>query len=112
MLHLVETREALALLKVCLARREGFDPSGDPSFLALKGSKEFDDLVEKVHRDFPPVATARFAFATEEKDLIPEGLAYDEKQNLYYLGCLSRLKIVKITAEGRASHFTSAARHN
>jgi hypothetical protein len=110
--HLGETREALALLKDCLALREGFDPSGDPAFLALKGSKEFDDLIERVHRDFPPVAAARFAFATEEKDLIPEGLAYDEKQNLYYLGSLNRRKIVKITAEGRVSDFVPAGRDN
>ncbi len=102
----------MARFSICLALREGFDPSGDPSFLALKGSKEFDDLVEKVHRDFPPVATARFAFATEEKDLIPEGLAYDEKQNLYYLGSLNRRKIVKITAEGRVSDFVPAGRDN
>src|SRR5713226_6198714 len=80
--HLGETREALALLKECLALREGFDPSGDPAFLGLKGTKEFDDLVAAVHRDFPVVAQARLAFVTEEKDLIPEGLAYDPKQNL------------------------------
>jgi len=110
--HLGETREALSLLKDCLALREGFDPSGDPAFRGLKGSKEFGDLVEKVHRDFPPVAAARFAFATEEKDLIPEGLAYDEKQNLYYLGSLNRRKIVKITAEGRVSDFVPAGRDN
>ena len=110
--HLGETREALTLLKDCLALREGFDPSGDPAFLALKGSKEFDDLVERVHRDFPLVAGARFAFATEEKDVIPEGLAYDEKQNLYYLSSLNRKKIVKITAEGRVSDFVPAGRDN
>src|SRR5277367_2146333 len=39
--HLRETREALALLKECLALHEGFDPSGEPAFLELKSSKEF-----------------------------------------------------------------------
>ncbi len=109
--HLGETREALTLLKDCLALREGFDPSGDPAFLALKGSKEFDDLVEKVHRDFPPVAAARFAFVTEEKDLIPEGLAYDERQNLYYLSSLNRKKIVRINSEGKVSDFVPGDRY-
>jgi len=109
--HLGETREALSLLKECLALREGFDPSGDPAFLGLKGSKEFDDLVEKVHRDFPPVAAARFAFVTEEKDLIPEGLAYDGKKNLYYLSSLNRRKIVKIDSEGRVSDFVPGDRY-
>ena len=109
--HLGETREALSLLKECLALREGFDPSGDPAFLGFKGSKEFDDLLEKVHRDFPPVAAARFAFVTEEKDLIPEGLAYDEKHHFYYLSSLNRKKIVKIDSEGRVSDFVPADRY-
>jgi len=103
--HLGETREALELLKECLKLREGFDPSGSRSFLGLKGTKEFDDLVAAVRRDFPVVAQARLAFVTEEKDLIPEGLAYDTKQNLFYLGSLNRKKIVKIDAEGRVSDF-------
>jgi len=109
--HLGETREALSLLKECLALREGFDPLGDPAFLGLKGSKEFEDLVEKVHRDFPPVAAARFAFVTEERDLIPEGLAYDEKRNFYYLSSLNRRKIVKFDAQGRVSDFVPGDRY-
>jgi len=109
--HLGETREALALLKECIALREGFDPSGDAVFLGLKGTKEFDELAEKVHRDFPPVAAARFAFVTEEKDLIPEGLAYDEKQNFYYVSSLNRKKIVKIDSQGRVSDFVPGDRY-
>jgi hypothetical protein len=106
--HLGETREALELLKECLKLREGFDPSGSPSFLGMKGTKEFDELVAAVRRDFPVVAQARPAFVTEERDLIPEGLAYDAKQNLFYLGSLNRKKIVKIDPDGRVSDFVVA----
>jgi len=108
--HLHETREALALLKDCVALQEGFDPSGDPEFRGLKGEKEFDSLVERVHKDFPPVAHAHQALVTEEKDLIPEGLAYDEKQDVFYLSSLHRRKIVKITMESRVSDFVPAGR--
>jgi len=110
-LHLGETREALELLRKSAATKEGFDPSGDPVFLGLKGTKEFDDLVEQVHRDFPVVAQARLAFVTEEKDLIPEGLAYDEKQKLFYMSSLNRRKIVKIDEEGRVSDFVPGDRY-
>ncbi len=109
--HLGETREALGLLKECLKLREGFDPSGSPSFLGLKGTKEFDDLVAAVRRDFPAVARARLAFVTEEKDLIPEGLAYDVKRNLFYLSSLNRKKIVKIDSQGRVADFVPADRY-
>jgi hypothetical protein len=108
--HLHETREALALLKDCVALQEGFDPSGDPEFRGLKGEKEFDSLVERVHRDFPAVAHALQALVTEEKDLIPEGLAYDEKLDVFYLSSLHRRKIVKITTESRVSDFVPAGR--
>ena len=108
--HLGETREALQLLRECLELREGFDPSGSPSLKVLKGSKEFDKLVDDVHRDFPAVGQARLAFVTEEKDLVPEGLAYDARQNVYYLSSLNRRKIVKITAQGTASDFVPAGR--
>src|SRR6266436_6610870 len=109
--HLGETREALELLKECLKLREGFDPSGSPSVLRLKGTKEFVDLVAAVRRDFPAVARARLAFVTEEKDLIPEGLAYDAKRNLFYLSSLNRKKIVKIDSEGRVADFVPADRY-
>jgi SMP-30/gluconolaconase/LRE-like protein len=109
--HLGETRDALELLKECLKLREGFDPSGSPSFFGLKGTKEFDDLVADVRRDFPVVAQARATFVTEEKDLIPEGLAYDAKQNVFYLSSLNRKKIVKIDSEGRVADFVPADRY-
>jgi hypothetical protein len=110
--HLGETLDALKLLKQCVALREGFDPSGGASFAGLKEQKEFQEMVENVHRDFPVVAQSRVAFVTEEKDLVPEGLAYDEKKNVFYLGSLNRRKIVKIAPDGKVSDFIAADRYN
>jgi hypothetical protein len=109
--HLGETRKALGLLKECVTLREGFDPSSDPAFLGLKGTKEFDDMIAAVHRDYPEVSQARLEYVTEEKDLVPEGLAYDAKQDLFYLSSLNRRKIVKIDAEGRTSDFVPGDRY-
>ena len=108
--HLRETREALALLKECLALQEGFDPSGDPAFLEFKESKEFAALIENTHRDFPATFQAREAFRTMEKDLVPEGLAYDERRNVFYLGSLNRRKIVEIGRDGNISDFVPEGR--
>ncbi len=108
--HLRETREALALLKECVALQEGFDPSGEPAFLELKSSKEFATLVESAHRDFPAAAQAREAFRTTEKDLVPEGLAYDARRDVFYLSSLNRRKIVEIGRDGNVSDFVPADR--
>lgn len=101
---------ALALLKECLALQEGFDPSGDPVFLELKDSKEFSTLVETVHNDFPVTIHAREAFRTTEKDLIPNGLAYDRQRNVFYLGSVNRRKIVEIGRNGNISDFVPEGR--
>jgi hypothetical protein len=108
--HLRETREALALLKECIALQEGFDPSGEPAFLELKGSKEFTTMTDSIHRDFPAIAQAREAFRTAEKDLIPEGLAYDARRNVFLLSSLNRRKIVEIGRDGAISDFVPADR--
>jgi hypothetical protein len=108
--HLHETREALAFLKECIALQEGFDPSGEPTFLELKTTKEFTTLIEGIHRDFPVVAQAREAIRTTEKDLIPEGLAYDARRDVFYLSSLNRRKIVEIGRDGKISDFVPADR--
>jgi hypothetical protein len=103
--HLGESREALDLLKQCVALDEGFDPSGGPEFAGLRAEKTFSEMAERARQHFPPVATARLALATEEKDLIPEGLAWDPKREVFYLGSLHRKKIVQITTDSHASDF-------
>ncbi|HLZ12622.1 MAG TPA: hypothetical protein VKP58_08555 [Candidatus Acidoferrum sp.] len=108
--HLGESREALKLLKECIALREGFDPSGGPEFAGLRTSHEFTELVEKIHRDFPVVAQARLALLTEEKNLIPEGLAWDPHRKVFYLGSLAQRKIIEITPGSRVSDFVPANR--
>jgi len=108
--HLGETLDALKLLKECLALREGFDPSGSHEFAGLRSSKEFTDLIEKVHRDFPVVAQARLNLITEEKRLIPEGLAWDPNRKVFYLSSLAQKKIVQITPDSHVSDFVPANR--
>jgi sugar lactone lactonase YvrE len=108
--HLRETREALAFLKECVALQEGFDPSGELAFLELRASKEFTTLTDSVRRDFPVIAKAHEAFRTMEKDLVPEGLAYDARRNVFYLSSLNRRKIVEIGRDGNVSDFVPADR--
>jgi len=104
-MHLGETREALDLLQQCAALEEGFDPSGGTEFAGLRKERAFIEMVERIRSHFPAVAAARRALVTEDKDLIPEGLAWDGNREVFYLGSLHRRKIVQIDLLGRASDF-------
>jgi streptogramin lyase len=105
--HLGESREALDLLKQCMALDEGFDPSGGPEFAGLRDDRDFTEMTNRAREHFSVVATARIAFVTEEKDLIPEGLAWDPNREVLYLSSLHRKKIVEISRDGHASDFVS-----
>ena len=48
---------------------------------------------------------AKVAFTVPEKDLFPEGLAYDEAKHAFYMGSMYRRKIVRITDKGEVSDF-------
>lgn len=106
-----ETFPAMANLKECLALKEGFDPSGDSAFAALKTSPEFQKLVEQVHKDFPAVTLSKLAMASTEKDLFPEGLAYDTKDDSFYLGSIYHRKIIKLSREGKTLDFVPTGRY-
>jgi len=109
--QLKEPHEAVTTLKECVALKEGFDPAGDPAFAGLRQSKDFQTLTEQVHRDFPPISTAQPAFLSSEKGLIPEGLAYDAAQDVFYLSSLHLKKIVAISRLGEFADFVSADRY-
>jgi len=111
---LQEPHEAIVNLKESLDLREGFDPAGDPIFSGLKSSPDFQKLVEQAHHDFPEVSHAKLAFVTKEKDLIPEGLAYDPTQDRLLLSSLHLKKIVGIPLQpsGQIKDFVPNDRYN
>jgi hypothetical protein len=48
------------------------------------------------------------AFRIPEKDLIPEGIAHDPAEDVFYLGSIHKSKILKITKAGKISDFVSS----
>ncbi|HKR85764.1 MAG TPA: hypothetical protein VJS37_16515, partial [Terriglobales bacterium] len=109
--HLGDLKKGMSLLRECMSLHEGFNPESDPAFDRLKSDPEFKSLVEQVRREFPPVHRARLAFTIPQNDLIPEGLAVDPRRHFFYLGSLSRRKIIKISRTGKVSEFVPAGRY-
>jgi hypothetical protein len=54
-----------------------------------------------------PLRHSEVAFTINEKDLIPEGIAYDPTQKEFYVGSILKRKIVRIDPSGRVSDFKS-----
>ena len=103
-----DSQKALALLKESLATDEGFDPSGSMMLEPLRVSAEFVELAEQAQKRNPAVHNAKLAFTVPEKDLFPEGLAYNPAKDVFYMGSMYHRKIVKITEKGEVSDFVKA----
>ena len=52
---------------------------------------------------------SRVAFRIEEKELIPEGIAYDPRARVFYVGSTFKRKIVSVDEKGVARDFTAEA---
>jgi DNA-binding beta-propeller fold protein YncE len=52
--------------------------------------------------------TLQKAFEVPEKDLIPEGIAYDEKTGNFYVGSINKSKILRIAPNGAVSDFVKS----
>ena len=103
--RLGELPKALTRLKECAALDEGFDPGAARGLRVLKDNAEFQELVERARRRYPPIHHAHVAFTVPDKDLFPEGLAVDAAKGLFYMGSMHRKKIVKITTSGEVADF-------
>jgi sugar lactone lactonase YvrE len=88
-----------------VALDEGFDPEGDKAFAPLRSDREFQNLVERVHQNAPPVHRARVAFAIGQTDLFPEGLAVDPSTRFFYMGSEYHNQIVRISQAGVVTDF-------
>ena len=100
--------EALAALRAMAGKGSGVDPRLRDGFQSLATNPEFVRLKQQIRHDNPPVLHAHEAFTIDEADLIPEGIAWSEKQQRFYLGSIKR-KIIEVDAQGRARDFVSAA---
>jgi len=98
-----DRQKALAFLKESLATGEGFDPGGSEMLAPLRSSPEFARLAQQAQKRYPAVHKAKLAFTVPEKDLFPEGLAYDPANQLFYMGSMYRRKVVRITEKGEVS---------
>ena len=100
-----DTQKALGSLKKALLL--GFPMEElDRSFDALKGSPAFQEVETLFESQKKPVGDSRVAFTIPEKDLLPEGIAYDPGEDCFYLGSLWKNKIIKVGREGKAADFT------
>jgi SMP-30/Gluconolactonase/LRE-like region len=105
-----ENAKALGLLEKMAQAHSGLDPAGGAarSFKDIAKDPRFVALVEQIRKENPSVVHTTVAYTLRERDLAPEGIAYDPVDKSFYVSSISKHKIVRLTPDGSATDFKSS----
>ena len=97
---------AFALLRSLQGRKLGLVPVGDTGFEAVWNDPEFQKIREKLANEEPRTPDAPVAFRLADPKLVPEGIAYDPKQDRFFIGSVAQKKIVSANRKGEVKDFS------
>ncbi len=99
--------EAMALLNKMVDKGVFMDIFENPDFASIRGTAEFDALRARAARLMVPIGSSTPAFTVPEKELMPEGIAYDPVTETFYLGSIYKSKVLSISKDGKIRDFTT-----
>lgn len=82
-------------------------PSGDPDFVSLRGRSRFDATARRIALNGVPRVRSDTAFVLRERELFPEGIAFDPRSRYWFVGSVRNRKIVRVDASGGAEDFAA-----
>ena len=94
------------LLRSLQGRKLGLVPVRDAGFEAVWDDPEFRKIREKLAQDEPRTPDAPVALRLGDPKLIPEGIAYDTKQDRFFVGSVAQKKIVSANRKGEVKDFS------
>jgi hypothetical protein len=104
-----QVEPAVTALKQLAGRRLGLVPPKDAGFDLVWEHPDFQAVRRRLIEDEPATAEAPVLMRLEDPRLIPEGIAYDGRRKVHYVGSIAQRKIVAIDARGKLRDFTSGA---
>jgi hypothetical protein len=102
--------DAIHLLQKMAEAHTGLDPASgaERGFRSLAEDPRFKAVVAQVRKENPPVVGSTPAYVIHEKDLAPEGIAYDPVEKEFYVSSLNKKKIICVSADGSVRDFKAS----
>lgn len=103
--------EAMAALQALGDWGVAADLAGSALLEPLRGRADWPQLIAGTAVALAPRGATRPTFTTPEADLVPEGLAWDLVDDVFYLGSVAQRKIVRVGRDGAATDFIAPGAH-
>lgn len=81
----------------------------DTVFQNMKNDKDYKNLLNKISENKKPINNSETAFTITERDLVPEGIAFDNNTGTIYLSSAYKRKILSIDKDGNVKDFKHEA---
>lgn len=101
--------DALQLLDAVSRAPGALDPSFHRRFFPYHGDAEWQRTIGRIRAANPPIVRSTPAFTISERDLHPEGIAFDSVSRSLFVGSFKG-KIVRVDSAGRTTDFAFASR--
>src|ERR1700694_1905909 len=87
---------SVAALEKVLELGDGFLPARDLGFEKVWGDPKFQAVRAALEAKLPRLDFAPTVIELEERDLLPEGIAYDPRWQSFFIGSIAKRKVVRI----------------
>ena len=72
----------------------------ESSFARIASDQRFKDVAAIIRAQAPKTHPSRIAFTLAERDLVPQGIAWDARDKVFYVSSIRKRKIVKAAPRG------------
>lgn len=102
---------AVATLRRLLGRRLGLVPLADMGFDTLQDEPGFREVQAQLLAETPrtPDAPVVLRLPADSARLIPEGIAYDARRRIHYLGSIAERRVLAVDGQRRTRPLSTAA---
>jgi hypothetical protein len=104
-----DTPGAVTAMEKVAELGEGFMPAPHLGFARVWDDPAFKAIVARIEAKLPRLDYAPRVFELEDRELIPEGLAYDARSNSFFMGSIAKRKILRIDGNHAVTEFAGAA---
>jgi sugar lactone lactonase YvrE len=84
-----------------------YDVAADNDFKSLRETDPFKAVLAKFSNNSKPIGHSERAFTFADKGFVPEGIAYDPVEKVFYLGSVYKRRIVSVNAAGEVKEFSA-----
>jgi sugar lactone lactonase YvrE len=105
-----DSGKALDLLERMAEAHTGMDPkapAGRP-FKGIADNPRFLSLIAQIEKENPAIVRSTTVLLIHERDLLPEGIAYDPTGKTFYFSSISKHKIVAVRSDGFEKDFKAS----